>query len=767
MAIRIHVLGALGVTREELLAALDTIGDDGHGSQRFRLGASNNWQWAQGSVWHVDGDAIDRALAPLAVPTFRVTTVDGVLWMLTLQAPGQEPFHGVHHFTGVGSEPNTSAAAPDICDDPDFPADDFDEIAGIHRYIPELEFLWDEDEEARVRAQLAQETEETVPGLDEYTSYGASLPPETIEAMRRAPHRAPYLALHAHSRQIVDALQEFGIPCDREALLALLTTGPLTAREQHSDVGNLPRFLDLLGVAGVFQESGEDEAAGEEAPAEPTETPRLNLANHAGKALGKRFDKLLPKIELRAIEGGVVETSHLALLHLLSHLLCEHPDARLAIQMPAGDYEPSSCWEPLEALEVVAEPNGWRFCWKNAPYSWYGVAEPRHLNEHSITAAVRDLPDGTRWDLAMRVDGLREKCHRYSGVYASGRWRIEQAYPAVTHDQLSEVLALVANIFHCQQPIPLVSEDEAAAVRRSYRRANGQPAKIRRSKVKIEYGTGATVVQAILFERYKNSGPWDVVAARNLVEEDWEEFDEMMADDSSEDNADDEDDGESLSPAEAAELEQFNEKMKQLNASLEALKQRHVVAHRPDVAYEGSTGCYWHANFADLPHVPASLLDETDAALKQFGFSSLGDFAADVDQRQSITRCYAGHPEAVALFSHRQPDNSMGWASMDNSLVSVDFSKGNFEFHTDFEDGTCLTTASVDGARSNPEAGVFVRCYEEIPLTKLWEKHLDGIKRFRQHRRTQPRDHRPLAEPAALLARMDRLFATMMKLSEE
>ena len=47
-------------------------------------------------------------------------------------------------------------------------------------------------------------------------------------------------------------------------------------------------------------------------------------------------------------------------------------------------------------------------------------------------------------------------------------------------------------------------------------------------------------------------------------------------------------------------------------------------------------------------------------------------------------------------------------------------------------------------------------------MTKLWEKHLDGIGRFKEHRNTAPVDHTKFAEPVKFLAMADELFCRFM-----
>lgn len=105
MAVRVHVFGALGITEADLRMALNQIGEPGEAPTPFRLGSSGPWAWANASIWQVGGQEIDQVLSTLKVPALRVTSCDGVLWMLTLTNGEGELFRGVHHFTFVGSEP--------------------------------------------------------------------------------------------------------------------------------------------------------------------------------------------------------------------------------------------------------------------------------------------------------------------------------------------------------------------------------------------------------------------------------------------------------------------------------------------------------------------------------------------------------------------------------------------------------------------------------------------------------------------------------------
>jgi hypothetical protein len=382
---------------------------------------------------------------------------------------------------------------------------------------------------------------------------------------------------------------------------------------------------------------------------------------------------------------------------------------------------------------------------------WYHVEVPDALELNDLAAPLGALPEGTRVELTFVVEGLAEQVHRYAGVCRERCFELERAYPQATASVLTEALELVEEIFR-PGSIALSSEAEESEVRRVYQRAQGEAPKIRNGKIMPQYGSRGVVVQTLFFERFQNRGPWDIAAARKLVEDDWEEYDQIVNP-----TDDEEDDEDEVTPKNS----QLDEMLQKMNEAVARRKEAMAVPHSEEVLYAGRTGRFFRASMSDLEHITAERLDEHDRALQALGFHCVGDSVGEVGERQEITRCYAGN-QAISLLSHRKADNQYDWAPVSNGAVLVDFSPGVKEFHTHFEDGTTLVTTSVDAITSKPEAGVYIRCYEEIPVTKLWEKHVSGIARFKEHRHTTPVDHLKFRKPAELLAQVDDLFCRFL-----
>ena len=405
MAMRMHVVGAYGASPADFRAALDLIGGEGSGSQCFHIGSSGPWQWASGSVWQVSGSDIDQALASLPGPALRVTSSDAVLWMLALTRGDRELFRGVHHFTYAGKSPDKFDGHEESFD-VDFPEEELNEVAGIDRDDPKLQFLWDTDEEERLKREYAEEAESTVAGLDDYTEYGVALPESVIGEMKQQPARGWHIALIAHGSQIVAALEQFGFEFDRDAVLELLTVGQLTELESDSDIGNMPRFLRTLGIDGVFSEElepSEEPAADDDSPGENPKADVDWLAYPIG-VLTQTLESLAAACALTEIDGGPVPLHDIALLHLLAHLCVSDPATSVLVEFPMEKTPHGREWEDLDSLEVKQAGATWQFCFET-PLWWYGLNDREQLQTNVLAESLRDLPDGTRITITFAVAG--------------------------------------------------------------------------------------------------------------------------------------------------------------------------------------------------------------------------------------------------------------------------------------------------------------------------------------------------------------------------
>ena len=226
MAARVGVVAVRDLGVEAFVAGFPML-------KSLEPGTSHGWTWASFSLFGVPGLAgprADAALAKLGRPALQAWTEDGALWYLAIHAPGRKSFHHAHWFR-------------------------YNAIIGGD----------DEPEASGSLRELLDEYESDLPA--EYRHVGP-LPSGEIPAAM-----AGYLRLRAAA--ISDALDACGVRHDREAVRAAITGESVTEEEWGWDVGNLPRFLDAIGLTEVFpdwREEIEAERRGEENRGDESET---------------------------------------------------------------------------------------------------------------------------------------------------------------------------------------------------------------------------------------------------------------------------------------------------------------------------------------------------------------------------------------------------------------------------------------------------------------------------------------------------------------
>lgn len=139
----------------------------------------------------------------------------------------------------------------------------------------------------------------------------------------------------------------------------------------------------------------------------------------------EKVEPLLTDCPLADIDGGPVQLTHGALLHVLAQLCAENPATSVLIEFPNETIEPNRCWSDFDQLEVRHIGTKWHFCFWT-PHWWYGVTEREELESNELAASLGTLPDVTRIEIAFVVEGLAEKCHRYAGVYSISASRLSR-----------------------------------------------------------------------------------------------------------------------------------------------------------------------------------------------------------------------------------------------------------------------------------------------------------------------------------------------------
>lgn len=730
MAHRFHVVAARNVEAavfEQALVSLAPQVADQPADQPFRFGSSGDWHWALASVWQVGGDDIDRALATLPDAALRVTTSDGILWMLTVTGGG-EIFRGVHFFTWVGRTNWDEFVEQPPEDDPDFPEFAPDNVAGIDRDEPELQFLWDDEEAAGIASRARSEAAPEKP-WQAYLEYGITFPAELIAKIEELPaHEGQRAAYYGHAEQIADALMKRGIPAQRDSLVQLLTIEPLTPQERESDLGNLPRFLAQLGIVGPFEELPQEQV--------PPPKQGIDWDGFQGRETMDAMVRLMRGHALAPVQGGPVVISFVDAVHLIT--LADYCDAddgpfMVSLRFAGEDVPLADDWANLGSGEVEVARGGGEcaIAFKPTGY-WLKIEDSREMAQHVLVRALSTLPDGVGVDLVQSVARTQDRFHAYRGTICAGGLQLTAAHPpldAAAVDEALELLRLTLNT----KSIPIDNPAEEQRIREAHHDATGDKPRIRQGKVKPEPGGRHAVVRCKVITRFLGRGLWDIEGAERRREEIDREVAAAL-------------ESVAASNAEAAandpEAIRFREKFEA------AVRQSKIVPRTDQLLFAGRVTNYFHAPLLALPQITPEEVSECDRAMAELGFQWICDSASD-RFGETITRAYAGPSVAVGLYCRRMPN--------------YDFSGGFFyEFHTHFHDDSTLVTNDIEGATSIPKRRIFIRSYEGLAIERLFAKHIDGVERLARKRNTEPMDHTQFSTPTALLQVADSLMSRFL-----
>jgi hypothetical protein len=177
----------------------------------------------------------------------------------------------------------------------------------------------------------------------------------------------------------------------------------------------------------------------------------------------------------------------------------------------------------------------------------------------------------------------------------------------------------------------------------------------------------------------------------------------------------------------------------QMRGKVETLFEAQAAPHSDEIVLDGATGALYAADMKTFEELDDGALAAADAGMLALGYQPLGDVVAAVVSA-GVLRGY-GKADGNAWGAHMQTGEGVAYN----------------EFYTRFEDGTSLTTTSNSYARSIPSDGIYMRNYEGLGVEGLHEKHLDGIRRFNEHKNTVPEAAEPTLR--AFAAAVDEFLA--------
>lgn len=249
MAVRIHVVGARNAAPGSFEAAFA-------GLNVPAAECANGWCWFQASVWSVETAPLDQCMSSLAGPCIRATSEDGCRWYLRLHTQGAAPWLMCCPFAHLPRAETmaSSGAVPakaqrsrwlvQIC--PSKP--------------PASDAAARTDAAIAATEKLRRELNETARVLFDQRLYaGSAVPRDAAERLLALPHLEAMRGYFAWlAGNVSDTMTRYGIPHDRERVIATLTGAGVSGAEFDSDLGNMPRFLADIGLGPVFEKWVED-----------------------------------------------------------------------------------------------------------------------------------------------------------------------------------------------------------------------------------------------------------------------------------------------------------------------------------------------------------------------------------------------------------------------------------------------------------------------------------------------------------------------------
>ncbi|WP_152050008.1 hypothetical protein [Tautonia marina] len=674
MAIRIHVTALRDCAVEDVRSTFCDI--LGPGFEQVPIYESNGWAWFTTSVWGVGGSDLNKGLCRLARPALQFTTSDGDRWVLTIHGGPEGQQHFVHEFH--------------LLSHPGDPDHDESYARELQSYQPEpidpdLAFLEDDPEAEPVPVTPVDEL------TSDFADFGAPLPESLLDDLRGLPRSGVVNRLRDWlADAIPEAMAQAGLPVDAPNVRRVLLWENVTERERDGDLGNLPRLLSVLGLDGEWDdyvsqaEQPPEESCDlvEEEPGSPSPP-----TDHAQSV----FD-LVGSLPLTPIKGGPVPVPPVKIKRLgIASQACttsssSSPGIGIHLKLPEND--PSLTLEPPR----LRAPN---------PISWtrtdrgFAIGSlyretffKNNLVEHlgkPLTKLLAHPPEGTVEEIAFAVSDEPATYHRFRGTVRDGLLWIEESHPPLSHEVL--LGALDSATYEPKYRVVCRDEDEARALEQAARQDDDlkdMGLKRHGATLSIEFDTGNL---ARLLLRLRSGNAWDF-GPRDAKK--------------------------------AEERQQALDMMRQLRRSGAKMARERAAPHEAEVLFKGRHSWYWRSDFLQLDQLDPEPRATFDAAMTSLGFTLIGDLIAK-KQRDIVLRVFLSNDRLSYAILMAKRTMYLGQ-----------------EFVSRLADGSGLTTTTLSTVDSVPGAGIYYRIVAGLPLEGHYEKHLEGLERFRTRKGLEP-----------------------------
>lgn len=569
--------------------------------------------------------------------------------------------------------------------EPADPADDARRAEDARRYSPPsvdpaLAFLEDEPETPpRPRAPFDEV-------MEDFADCGAPLPGPLCEQLHDLPYSEAVRRLHAwHAEAVVGAMERAGLEFDAQTLERVLLWEDLTRHERDGSLGNLPRLLSVLGLGGEWDEylcqAVEVERRVDLEPASEAPPPPPDYA--------REVLELVEELPLFALEGRPVRVpvKNLACIGFAAEACSTWSSPMMAVFVSLPGQIHLSCMTISERtrsnVHVTLRQDGFRLGLLNR--MWYRESDLEAALDAPLLELLLAPPDGTVLEAAFAVAGEPATYQRFRGTVINKRWRVDQSYPALTSEALAGMIATAAD--ESKARIRCRDVAEATAVEQAARRSphlHNMNVKRQESVVSAAFDTG-NLAKLLLRHRYPDA--WDFGPAQQDESKEYADY--------------------------RAQSREWR------RAGVEAARRR-AIPHSREALYAGRRSRYYQADIGELDQLEPEPRQQFDGAMASLGFQAVGDLVAS-RQRDILLHLFVNGERLTYAVLMAKRTMYFG-----------------FDFVSRLADDSLLTTTTNGAMASVPDVGVYYRSFPGRAPEALYEKHGEGLERFRRHKNVLP-----------------------------
>lgn len=429
MSISYHVFAARNTTPEQAAEVIPAL-------QGLPCHVEHGWVWYQVPPWDFTADALADAMAGLPGPVLLATLHDYDCWTLRLHGEGQLPFAVCFEFSRLLLDDEPDDPLQEVRDHLSTPEEP---IAGS------LQF---EDAYFSTRsAKATGKVEDAIAALlQRPAELGLPVPEDIAEELRSEnPDEIVDAFLEWICDEILDALDEYGIPHDPDEVDAVLLGDAVSDMELEAPDGNLPRLLLALGLTEDVADWVARLSEGDEGPLDELGEAKALRADLEHILANSSKGKLVP------LEGGPLslELDDLDLLVRVGWLCSHMVGCAIGFELPPGhtldDFPLAFDWTPKGAGARTAL----------YPGDFLELEEDRS----EILKVLKGLPDGTQITLWFGDENYKVARQCYAGPRMNGLWHITECSPSVEGGVLREALGF-ARILQRNEPLLVHSREE-------------------------------------------------------------------------------------------------------------------------------------------------------------------------------------------------------------------------------------------------------------------------------------------------------------------